>query len=86
MNIRIVVTGRFYHTMDSLPEELTMPDGASVDDALQELTSRLPADQSLPTSCLVAVGGRHLGTLADHQPATLNDGNELVLIAPVAGG
>jgi molybdopterin converting factor small subunit len=86
MNIRIVITGRFYHTMDSLPDQLTLPDGASVDDALAELSSRLPADQPLPTSCLVAVSGRHLGTLADHQPATLSDGNELVLIAPVAGG
>ena len=58
----------------------------AVDDALAELARQLPADQQLPQSCLVAVSGQHLGTIADHQPAQLADGAEMVLIAPVAGG
>ena len=86
MKIRTVITGRFYHATSSLPDELDLADGASVDDALAELSSRLPTDQSLPASCLVAVSGKHLGTLSAHESATLKEGDELVLIAPVAGG
>jgi molybdopterin converting factor small subunit len=86
MKIRTVITGRFYHTTSSLPDELSLDDGASVDDALAALVGHLPADQSLPQSCLVAVSGRHLGTLAEHASVELREGDELVLIAPVAGG
>jgi molybdopterin converting factor small subunit len=62
-----------------------LPDGANVDDALQLLDSQLGDDQ-LPASCLVAVAGKHLGTLANHIASPLADGDELTLIAPVAGG
>jgi molybdopterin converting factor small subunit len=86
MKIRTVITGRFYHTTGSLPEELTLADGATVDDALAELAGHLPADQGLPESCLVAVSGRHVGTVSAHESARLSDGDELVVIAPVAGG
>ena len=48
--------------------------------------SSLPGDNPLSASCLVAVSGMHLGTLADHRPQTLKDGDELLLLAPVAGG
>jgi molybdopterin converting factor small subunit len=35
---------------------------------------------------LIAVAGKHLGTLASHTPSPLADGDELTVIAPVAGG
>ena len=85
MKISVVVTGRSYHATSQLPDELDLPDGANVDDALQLLDAQLGDDQ-LPASCLVAVAGKHLGTLAKHAAATLADGDELTLIAPVAGG
>lgn len=85
VNVRIVVTGRSYHQADGLPDELTLPDGASLDDALNAL--RQAAGESLlPASCLIAVCGQHLGTIADHEAASLKDGDELLLLAPVAGG
>ena len=37
-------------------------------------------------SCLVVVSGRHLGTIARHENIALAATDELMLIAPVAGG
>ena len=86
MNVRLVVTGRSYHAAEPLPLELSLPEGSTLSDALSRVRELLGADASLPDSCLVAVSGTHLGTLAQHNPHTLRDGDELVLISPVAGG
>lgn len=86
MKIRVVVTGRNYHTAAPVPEELELGEGQSVDDALALLTRYLPEGQSFPGSCLVVVSGQHLGTVSKHQPQRLREGDELALIAPVAGG
>jgi molybdopterin converting factor small subunit len=85
VRISVVVTGRSYHTTSQLPDEIELPEGSNVDDALRLLDSQL-GDDSLPPSCLVAVADKHLGTLANHTAASLSDGDELTLIAPVAGG
>lgn len=81
-----MVTGRSYHTAERLPEEITLPDGSTVDDAIEVLSAQLADGGQFPPSCLLAVSGEHLGTLGNHQPCTLNEGDELTLIAPVAGG
>jgi molybdopterin converting factor small subunit len=86
MNIRVVFAGRNYDAGQTLPESLSLPDGASLDEALRVLAGRLPGRNDLPKSCLVAVSGTHLGTVESHRPQTLRDGDELLLIAPVAGG
>ncbi len=86
MKVRIVYTGRGYHLAESLPEYLELEDPATVDDALGALSERLPRDAEIPSSCLVSLGGRHLGTVGRHEPAVLSDGDELTFIAPVAGG
>lgn len=86
MKIQIVISGRSYDAAETLPEFLTLPDGASVDDAVEALRGLLPEGRSLADSCLVAVSGVHLGTLKSHTERPLTDGDELVLIAPVAGG
>jgi len=64
----------------------SLPEGATLDDALTAVAGHLPADRPLPPSCLVAVSGTHVGTLGSHPARQLADGDELVLIAPVAGG
>ncbi len=86
MKVRILILGRAYDRTESLPDEITLPDGATLDDALARLESLAPGAEPLPETCLVAVSGNHLGTLGDHRAATLQDGDELALIAPVAGG
>jgi molybdopterin converting factor small subunit len=86
MTITVLVTGRSYHTAARVPDQLELPDGSTVDDALEAVNCHLPGEEKLPASCLVAVSGEHLGTVAGHRPRVLVQRDELVLIAPVAGG
>ncbi len=86
MKIRILFTGRSYQTSSQLPSELEVPEQVSISQAVQILADRLPGDQSLPSTCLVAVSGEHVGTISQLNDRALVDGEELVLIAPVAGG
>jgi molybdopterin converting factor small subunit len=86
VKIKLVMTGRSYHTANELPDELELAEGSSLDDVLELLAANWDAKLALPASCLVAVSGRHLGTVAQHTPAPLREGDEILLIAPVAGG
>jgi molybdopterin converting factor small subunit len=86
LNVRVVFVGRRYDAAQSVPELLCLPEGATVDDALTAIQAGLDGGSPLDVSCLVAVSGLHLGTLASHDPRVLSDGDELLLLAPVAGG
>ena len=86
MRIRIVISGRGYDAAASIPAELELPEGATIDDALKAIDAVLPEGRKLAASCLIAVSGTHVGTVASHPPRALGDGEELILIAPVAGG
>lgn len=86
MNIHVVISGRSYDQASAVPERLQLDEGATVDDALAALGDLLGEAHALPPTCLVALSGRHLGTLATHTAAPLRDGDELILFAPVAGG
>jgi molybdopterin converting factor small subunit len=86
MKVRLVISGRSYDAAETIPDELSLPDGASVSEAIDELAGHFSEGRSLPRSCLLAVSGKHLGTLASHAEHVLQDGDELVLIVPVAGG
>ena len=86
VKIRLTIAGRSYHVAEKLPQSLELPAGASLDDALQQLAALLPADAALDPRCLVAVSGTHVGTLHSHRPHALRDGDELLVLAPVAGG
>ena len=86
MKISVVISGRSYHTSADLPAELTLHPEATLTDALSTLRQSTSNGSTLPDSCLVAVSGRHVGTLAAHTAVPLREGDELVLIAPVAGG
>lgn len=86
MKVRLTISGRSYDAAENIPGRLTLPDGCSLDDALQSVADLMPEGRGLPASCLVAVSGTHLGTLGNHRPHSLEEGDELVLITPVAGG
>lgn len=80
-----MITGRGYPAAGSLPEHLEMPEGASLDEALGVLRSMLPQG-ALSANALLAVSSKHLGTVGHHRQQQLRDGDELVIIAPMAGG
>ena len=86
MKVRVLLTGRGYHNALELPPQIELPEKATVEDALAKLSALLPAGEALPSTCLVSVSGQHLGAVSSYEPCALRDGDELVLIAPVAGG
>ncbi len=67
MKIRVMITGRSYHAAESLPDELTLGEGADVQAAVDQISGLLGPDNALPRSCLVAVGNAHLGTIGSFE-------------------
>jgi hypothetical protein len=78
--------GRSYPAAAHWPEFLELPAESGIDDALEAVRGLLADGEHLSESCLVVVSGRHVGTVARHDPVALTEESELVLIAPVAGG
>lgn len=85
MNIRLTYLGRSYQQAASLPEQIELESGGTLADAVQMVKSLL-GEAELPGSCLVTVSGEHVGSVAGFIDRPLSEGDELVLIAPVAGG
>ncbi len=86
MKIRIEFTGRNYHQSGAAENAFELPDGATLPDAIAALSDSLPADVTLPASCLIARNGAHVGAVGKPPATPLQDGDELLFIAPVAGG
>lgn len=86
MKIRLVISGRNYELTEPFPETIELPDGSTLDDALERLSARFSEGHSFPPSCLLGVAGKHVGTVGSHHPTTLSDNDEIVIFAPVAGG
>lgn len=86
MKIRLVLTGRNYDAARRLPDALDLPEGSSVRAAIERVQAILGPGAPLAPACLVAVSGTHLGTVGACREQALREGDELVLIAPVAGG
>lgn len=86
VKIRLIVTGRAYHTAAGLPTELEVPEDATLKAAIDQVNALLPDDAPLPESCLISVSGQHAGTVGRFEDRTLQDGQEVTFVAPVAGG
>ncbi len=86
MKIQVIISGRAYHTMQDVPESLDLAGAATLDDALARIGDHLSDHEQLPPTAMIAVGGKHVGTLARHESCDLSDGDDIVLIVPVAGG
>jgi molybdopterin converting factor small subunit len=84
MKIRIVVTGRGYDAAD-MPPELEVRDNATLAEAVALLRERIGSTR-LSASTLVIVAGKHVGTLETFDNTALADGDEIMLLQPVAGG
>jgi molybdopterin converting factor small subunit len=85
MKIRRTYLGRSYQHAETLPEQIELESAATAADAVKAVNSLL-GEAELPGSCLVTVSGDHIGSVASFTNRGLNEGDELVLIAPVAGG
>jgi len=85
MKILITYLGRSYQHAEALPEQIDLDPGATIADAVRAVDSLL-AETELPGTCLVTVSGEHMGSVASFTDRPLREGEELVLIAPVAGG
>lgn len=86
MNLRIVVSGRNYEMAPPFPDRIELPEGGTVDDALELLSTRFSEGRQFPPSCLLGVSGKHVGTVKSHPPVVLSDNDEILILAPVAGG
>jgi hypothetical protein len=86
MHVRLFVSGRNYDFAAKMPDQFGLAEDATLDDALRQPSGLLPDGQAFPPSCLLAVSGRHCGTVGSHRPEVLRDGDELVILAPMAGG
>jgi molybdopterin converting factor small subunit len=86
MKIKIILSGRNYDLAQFIPEALELAENATLDDALAALAKLLPEGRDLPATGLVAIAGKHVGTVAAHPATPLGDGDEVVIVAPVAGG
>jgi molybdopterin converting factor small subunit len=86
MKVQITLSGRAYHAAEQLPRTLDLPEDSTVQSALKSLSEMLSEENPISTSCLIAVSGRHLGTMGQFSDQPLRDGDELVILAPVAGG
>ena len=86
MLIRLAYMGHGYHLAEQLPEQVEVPDSADVTLALKVVQQVAPGSFTLSPTCLVIVNGKHLGTVARCESCVLCAGDELALLAPVAGG
>jgi molybdopterin converting factor small subunit len=86
MKIRIVISGRNYELAEPFPDEIELPEGSTVDDALELLSARFSEGHSFPASCLLGVDGKHVGNVGSHTPTILSENDEIMIFAPVAGG
>jgi molybdopterin converting factor small subunit len=85
MKIRITYLGRGYQHAEALPEQIDLEPNGTIADAVRAVDSLL-AETDLPGTCLVTVSGEHVGSVASFTDRPMREGEELVLIAPVAGG
>ena len=86
MTLRLMISGRHYNAADGLPVEIDLPESSRVADAVRMVQSLLPDSVKLPSTCLVAVSGKHVGTVLHHTDMNLSDRDEIVFVVPVAGG
>ena len=80
MNVTVLLFASYADALGNAELALTLPPGATVGDALREV-SEMPGAERVPPAPLVAVNERY-ATLDQR----LAPGDELALIPPVAGG
>ena len=93
MNITVPLFGEFQARLSVHQLDLELPEGATVDDALNAVwtsggigdSAHLASESATGMDPIVLVNGRNAETLAD-EARILSDGDRLVVTAPLAGG
>lgn len=80
MNVTVLLFASYADALGNDELDLTLPAGATVEDAIRQL-SQLPGAERVPPAPLVAVNERYAAL-----DQRLSPGDELALIPPVAGG
>jgi molybdopterin converting factor subunit 1 len=80
MTVTVLLFASYADALGRPSIELSLPAGATVGDALREV-SALPGARDVPSAPLVAVNERYSGL-----DQVLASGDELAIIPPVAGG
>lgn len=86
MQITVTVTGRLYSVTTPGTLTLELPPGATLDDALAATPRTDRGPLGWPPQAMLAVSGEHVGTLRQHAPRRLVEGDEVLVFTPVAGG
>jgi molybdopterin converting factor small subunit len=86
MKLRVLISGRGYDAAEGIPIEWEVAEGTTLSELVRAVNQRLPPRHPLPPACLVAVSGVHLGTVGRLAPRELQEADEIVFVAPVAGG
>lgn len=81
MQIQIRVSGALGERLSRSRFATRMPDGATVADLVAGLRTELGDDAALLDSAVAVVAGRHAPP-----DQTLQDGDEVALLLPIAGG
>ena len=81
MNCTVLLFAQLAESIGSDRLTIELKDGATIEDALQELGSQHEIIASMRDSLAVAVGDCYCALTT-----TLNDGDTLALIPPVSGG
>ena len=86
MRIRLAITGRGYHLAGGIPESIELHADCTLQEAIEHVRQLFPSDNPVVDSCLISVAGKHRGTVGAPSAYQLRDGDELIIVAPVAGG
>ncbi len=80
LTLRVHLFGRYAELLGSEELALSLPEGGTVSDAIEQLRQR-PGGQQLPSRLFAAVNTEQV---PGSRP--LRDGDELALLPPLAGG
>ena len=86
MNIRLAITGRSYHLAGSIPQSIELNADCTLQEAIEHVRQLFPSDNPVADSCVISVAGKQRGTVGAPSAHQLRDGDELLIVAPVAGG
>lgn len=90
VEVRVQLVGYMSKSSGRTELTLSLPSGSTLEHVIREIVNRVPGsgialESGRVTGCLLVLNDEHVG-LPDGIRRTVRDGDELVIIPPVAGG